>query len=126
MAVDTPSEVSKLYDAVQKYLDAVAGFHGDPASPLGEPQDYLNGIFLDTLVRSIQSRIDSSASRSEGAMLTAYRDVESLQHEYELRLTTRKGYLADAATEAKRVGEQWKYSHQVNKNLLQGRELVQR
>ena len=47
MAVDTPSEVSKLYDAVQKYLDAVAGFHGDPASPLGEPQEYLNGIFLD-------------------------------------------------------------------------------
>lgn len=124
--VDTPAEVGKLYEAVQKYLDAVAGFHENPASPLGEPQDYLNGIFLDSLVRVIQSRIDSSASRSEGAMLTAYRDVESLQHEYELRLTTRKGYLADAASEAKRVGEQWKYAQRVNNNLLLGREQVQR
>lgn len=126
MAVDTPSEVSKLYDTVQEYLDAVAGFHGDPASPLGELKDYIDGIFLDSLVRSIQARIDSGASRAEGALLAAYRDVESLQHEHELRATTRKGYLADAQAEAKRVSEQWKFSHQTNKGLLQGRDIVQR
>lgn len=126
MAVDTPGEVKKLYDTVQKYLDAVAGFHGDPASPLGEPKDYLDGIFLDSVVRAIQMRIDSAATRAEGAMLMAYRDVESLQHEYDLRLTTRKGYYEDAAPEAQRVVEQWKQTKQINSNLLQGRELVQR
>lgn len=105
--IDVPALVRSSFSKMTGYYNGLAGFFQDPAASLGDFADSAKDIDLTGLRQAIQARVKGQASTTNTALISTYRDLDSMQAEQAMRSMTRADYYREGAAEAGVQASSW-------------------
>ena len=103
-------DIELLYDKVLFYIDNKLASFDDPNALPTELSDYIEEYEMGTLKYAMQVMAARRPSHMEAKLIKAFRDLNAVKAEYDIRLHSRSDYYIDACTEENDNKEKWIYN----------------
>lgn len=112
-------DIDAMYKEILAYLESQKLYLSDP---LSAPDEFLDKkpIELASTVAAIQKMVRYQPSLVESAVIKAYRELRSLQFEYDMRLMSRADYYSDALLEIEESIARTNYNSVTNQSMMAG------